>query len=123
MKKILFVCHGNICRSTIRRASAICCLRMLVRRVRWLILGIPARVWPSRPACGPMSRGSCRLSYSLFLSTGIMRCSSANKGKGNAGPKPFNLWFRPGVLCYNIRGAITQEAVSPLRRDCDPPMT
>ena len=41
MKKILFVCHGNICRSTIRRASAICCLRMLVRRVRWLILGIP----------------------------------------------------------------------------------
>jgi hypothetical protein len=70
-----------------------------------------------------MSRESCRLSYSLFLSTGIMRCSSANKGKGNAGPKPFNLWFRPGVLCYNIRGAITQEAVSPLRRDCDPPMT
>ena len=26
-------------------------------------------------------------------------------------------------LCYNIRGAITQDAVSPLRRDCDPPIT
>ena len=26
-------------------------------------------------------------------------------------------------LCYTVYGAITQEAVSPLRRDCDPPMT